>query len=377
MNAQDTLYTIALSMIPSLGLTGKRLLADVPGGAATIFEFRNDIRTILPDASQRLVDDIAHMDSLLGRAEQEMEFAGKGNIRILCIGDGDYPHRLARCEDAPIVLYYRGNADLNGRHVVGMVGTRRVTQYGIGFCQKFVAELKDLCPDALVVSGLAYGVDVNCHRNAMKYGLPTVGVLAHGLDQIYPRGHRETAIEMQKCGGVLTEFPAYTPLDKRYFLQRNRIIAGMSDAAVVVESAMKGGSLRTAEYAGGYNRDVFAVPGRLSDPMSEGCNALIAENKAVILCGAAQLVADMGWEMDATQRKSLRDGIQQELFPTLTEEEGRIASSLSLDEAKGIDRLSCDTGINPGKLGSLLFGMEMKGVARKVAGGGYVLAMPR
>ena len=142
-------------MIPSLGLTGKRLLADVPGGAATIFEFRNDIRTILPDASQRLVDDIAHMDSLLGRAEQEMEFAEKGNIRILCIGDGDYPHRLARCEDAPIVLYYRGNADLNGRHVVGMVGTRRVTQYGIGFCQKFVAELKDLCPDALVVSGLA------------------------------------------------------------------------------------------------------------------------------------------------------------------------------------------------------------------------------
>ncbi len=166
-------------------------------------------------------------------------------------------------------------------------------------------------------------------------------------------------------------------MDKRYFLQRNRIIAGMSDAVIVVESASKGGSLRTAEYAGGYNRDVFAVPGRLSDPMSEGCNALIAENKAVILCGAAQLVADMGWEMDATQRKSLRDGIQQELFPTLTEDEGRIASSLSLDEAKGIDRLSCDTGINPGKLGSLLFGMEMNGVARKVAGGGYVLAMPR
>ncbi len=375
MTEQETLCTMALTRVPGIGLPGLRYLLEQAGSAASIYAHRQHIRDIVPDIHPRAVEGLATMDSLMARAEEELSFAQHNQIRCLGFHDDDYPVRLRECPDAPILLYYRGTADLNACRVVSMVGTRRITPYGRDLCARFVADLRLLSPNTLIVSGLAYGVDIHCHRAALAQGLPTVGVLAHGMDQIYPRMHRPDAVKMLDCGGLLTEFMSHTNADKKNFIQRNRIVAGMSDAVIVVESAKKGGALITAGIAEAYHRDVFAVPGRVGDLYSEGCNELIRSNRASILTSAEDFVQAMGWETDEERHRQLENGIQQNLFPELNAEEQAVVEALRDSDGLQINILSVRTGIPIGTLANLLFGLEMKGVVRTLSGAIYRLTV--
>jgi len=374
MTEQETLYAIALSFVPRLNLLNRKLLFEKMGSATEIFEYRQKLKEIIPDANKSTLEALAMMDTHLKRAEEELAFAQAGHIQCIGYNDEAYPARLRECPDAPILLYYRGNASLNSQHIISMVGTRQITPYGKDLCHTFVKELKQFCPDVLVVSGLAYGVDIHCHRAALEQNMDTVGVLAHGFDQIYPRFHRDTAVQMVLQGGLLTEFPSRSNADKRNFVQRNRIVAGMADATVVVESAKKGGSLITAEIAESYGRDIFAFPGRIGDTYSEGCNNLIKTNRAGLITCAEDFVKAMGWETECDLKKQLNEGLQQELFPDLTDEEQRIVKALTGTDSKQINILAIDTALPIGKLTSLLFNLEMKGVVRLLSGGCYRLA---
>ena len=374
MTDQETLYMMALTQVPSLSLTNLHLLIDELGSASAIYENRKNIKQVLPSASPKFLDGMGDFCNYLKRAEEELEFCRKGKIRCLGLNDEDYPQRLKDCNDAPVLLYYRGSANLNSQHIVSMVGTRQITNYGKDLCRSFVRDLKQVCPDALVVSGLAYGVDVNCHRAALEQGLETVGVLAHGLDQIYPRHHRETAKQMVDQGGLLTEYMSNTIIDKRNFVQRNRIVAGVSDAVIVVESATKGGSLITAEIAQSYNRQVWAFPGRVFDTYSSGCNILIFKNKASLLTNAEDFCLEMGWTDDVQHQKQLSEGIQQELFADdYSAEEQAVLQALARDDSKQINVLAVETNIAIGELSSLLFSLEMKGAVQSLVGGRYKL----
>ena len=374
MTEQETLYSIALSFVPRLNLLNRKMLLEKMGSVTEIFEQRHNLKEIFPHINQATLEALAMMDIHLKRAEEELAFAQAGHIQCIGYYDEAYPARLRECPDAPILLYYRGIADLNCQHIVSMVGTRQITQYGKDICKQFVKELRQLCPDTLIVSGLAYGVDIHCHRAALEQGMDTIGVLAHGLDQIYPRFHRDTAVQMVQHGGLLTEFPSRSNADKKNFIQRNRIVAGMTDATIVVESAQKGGSLITAEIAEGYGRDVFAFPGRVGDTCSQGCNQLIRSNRAGLITCAEDFVQAVGWEAECNLRKQLNEGLQQELFPDLTEEEQRIVKALKDTDSKQMNILAVDTALPISKLTSLLFGLEMKGVVRLLSGGCYRLA---
>lgn len=374
MTDQETLYMMALTQVPSLSLTNLHLLIDELGSASAIYENRKNLKQVLPSASPKFLDGMGDFCNYLKRAEEELEFCRKGKIRCLGLNDEDYPQRLKDCNDAPVLLYYRGSANLNSQHIVSMVGTRQITNYGKDLCHSFVRDLKQVCPDALVVSGLAYGVDVNCHRAALEQGLETVGVLAHGLDQIYPRHHRETAKQMVNQGGLLTEYMSNTIIDKRNFVQRNRIVAGVSDAVIVVESATKGGSLITAEIAQSYNRQVWAFPGRVFDTYSSGCNMLIFKNKASLLTNAEDFCLEIGWTDDVQHQKQLSEGIQQELFADdYSAEEQSVLQALARDDSKQINVLAVETNIAIGELSSLLFSLEMKGAVQSLVGGRYKL----
>lgn len=300
---EEQIYSIALTMVPGIGHIGAKHLMDEAGSAGFIFHNREALLECVSGISRRVVNAL-DCPQAIDRAKQEFDFVQKNNIRCLTITDEEYPSRLRECEDAPVVLFFKGNTDLNALRVVNMVGTRHATDYGTRICASFLHDLKVLCPDVLVVSGLAYGIDINAHRAALANQLSTVGVLAHGLDRIYPYVHRKTAIDMLDNGGLLTEFLTGTNPDRHNFVSRNRIVAGMCDATIVIESAEKGGSLITAELAEGYHRDCFAFPGRLNDEYSKGCNQLIRDNKASLLLSAEDFVSAMGWDIAAHPAKS-------------------------------------------------------------------------
>ena len=251
---KETLYMMALTRVPKLNFSQQRTLVETLGSATAVYENRYNIMDIIPDAIPALKENLCLMDTCLPRCEEELEWAEKVKVDCISFLDPRYPQRMKECDDAPMMLYYRGNADLNKTRIVSMVGTRKITDYGRQMCEVFIRELAELCPDVLVMSGLAYGVDIQCHRQALQNRMETIGVLAHGLDQIYPTLHRNTAKEMVCQGGLLTEFMSRTTIEKRYFVQRNRIVAGCSDATIVVESASRGGSLITAEIAQSYGK---------------------------------------------------------------------------------------------------------------------------
>ena len=374
MTDQETLYMMALTQVTSLSLTNLHLLIDELGSASAIYENRKDLKKLLPSASRKMLDEMGNFEHHLPRAEEELKFCQKGKVQCMGIHDEAYPQRLKDCPDAPVLLYYRGTADLNAQHIVSMVGTRQITSYGKDLCSSFVRDLKLLCPDALIVSGLAYGVDVHCHRAALEKEMETVGILAHGLDMIYPRMHRETAKQMVAKGGLLTEYMSGTAIDKRNFVQRNRIVAGLADAVIVVESAEKGGSLITADIAQSYNRQVWAFPGRIHDKYSAGCNKLIFTNSASLLTNAEDFCAAMGWSDDIQHKKQLSEGVQQELFAdNFTAEEQLVLQALAKDDSKQINVLAVETNIPVGQLSSLLFSLEMKGAVQMLVGGKYKL----
>ena len=373
MNEQEIYYTIALTRMTGFNFqTALRLYQELGGGQA-VYEHRLDIKDVLPDCSNRLAESLKDWTLPLARAAQEMEFITKHKVKPLLLGDEDYPQRLAECPDAPILMYYMGSANLNQKRVINIVGTRQCTTYGKDLIRRFIADLRRLCPEMLIVSGLAYGVDICAHREALGNGYETVGVLAHGLDEIYPSSHRETAKQMLAQGGLLTEYMTETGADKMNFVKRNRIVAGMSDATILVESAAKGGGLITAGIAMDYNRSVFAFPGAVGAPYSEGCNQLIRDNGASLLTGAEDLVNAMGWQMDAKLLQAQNEGIERTFFPDLSPEEQTIVKILDEMGDFQLNQLSVKANIPIGQLTGLLFQLEMKGVVRPLAGGTYHL----
>ena len=370
---QDVIHAITLTRIGFYNMAGMLDLLRRAGSATAIMEHSADIRQLVPDASPRLVEAFRNSGDAAHRAEVEYAWAMEHGVRVLCYGSSDYPQRLNDCPDAPLVLYYKGNADLNQRRIVSVVGTRHCTAYGQDIINNFCRSLKELCPDVLIVSGLAYGVDFCAHRNALKNGFDTVGVLAHGLDMLYPSAHRDTAKEMLSHGGLLTEFFTNTNPDKMNFVRRNRIVAGISDATIVVESAARGGSLITADIAQSYARDVFTFPGNVNSPYSEGCNKLIRDNKAALITCAEDFVNAMGWEQDNKVKAARAKGIERQLFPELTAEETRIVELLQKNNDLQLNIIAVQTGLPIGSISALLFSLELKGVIKLYAGGVYHL----
>ena len=373
MDQQEILNTILLTRLNYFSLAGMLELYRKVGSATLIIENKDNIKDILPDASVKLINALQNADEARKRAEVELEYDLKYGIQPICMNDERYPQRLKECDDAPLMLFYKGNANLNQQRVINIVGTRHCTPYGEDCIRRFITDLKQLSPQVLIVSGLAYGVDIVAHRQALANGYETVGVLAHGLDDLYPSRHRETALRMIEQGGLLTEFLTQTNADKINFVRRNRIVSGMSDACILIESAAHGGGLITCDISQAYGRDVFAFPGRVGDAYSEGCNNLIRSNGAGLITSAADFIKDMGWQDDATLMRAKQQGIERSLFPELSPEEQLIVNALAKTNDLQINLISVKTNIDISRLTSLLFTLEMKGVIKTFAGGMYHL----
>ena len=369
----EVFYAMALTRLTNFNYQQALELYKAVGSAQMLYEHRNEIGDVLKDCSPHLVKALKDWDEPMKRADFELKYMQEHSIRALTLMDDDYPQRLLECPDAPIVLYFTGNCDLNQAKIVSIVGTRNITTYGQDLVRRFVADLRQHCRQVLIVSGLAYGVDIHAHRQALENGYETVGVLAHGLDQIYPYRHKDTAAEMLRHGGLLTEFMTQTNADKPNFVRRNRIVAGMTDALVLVESAAKGGGLITAEIAQSYDRSVFAFPGNVNAEFSKGCNNLIRDNGASLISNAEDFVKAMGWQEEALRRQANADGIERNLFPDLSPEEQSIVDLLQQTNDLQLNVLSVKTGIPIGQLTALLFQLEMKGVVKPLAGGMYHL----
>ncbi|MGQ7869651.1 DNA-processing protein DprA [Sunxiuqinia sp. sy24] len=366
-DSEQLKYQIALSLIPGIGCANaKRLITSL-----------GDIREIFTASKKQLlkVPNIGEITALkimgsgiLARAEAEISFIEKNQIQCAFYWDDHYPVRLKRCVDAPLVLYWKGPVDFNAEKIVAIVGTRNATAYGRGFCDDLIKEM-GLRGNYTVVSGLAYGIDVAAHKACLKYGVPTLGVLAHGLERIYPSLHRSVADRMLTSGGLVTDFVSEVKIDRTNFLRRNRIIAGLADAAIIVESAKKGGSLVTADIADSYNRDVFALPGRRNDPYSQGCNQLIKSNKALMIENIDDLEYAMVW-LEQAKRPSK---IQKQLFVELNEEEQKLVDVLDGQEVY-IDQLCSNVNMPMGKVSSILLALEFKGLVISLPGKMYKLS---
>ena len=373
MSQEEIYYTIALTRMTGFNFQTALQLYQELGNGKAVYEHRNDIRDVLPECSPRLAEALKDWDLPLAHAAQEMAFIEKHHIQVLCHGDERYPARLIECVDAPIVLFYMGTADLNQAYVINIVGTRHCTTYGQDMVRRLLTDLKTMCPQVLIVSGLAYGIDICAHTQALSNGFETVGVLAHGLEKIYPTQHRDVAKRMVTQGGLLTEYMSNSHMDKANFVRRNRIVAGLCDATILVESAAKGGGLITCGIAQDYNRAVFAFPGAVGARFSEGCNNLIRDNGAQLISGADDLVKAMGWQTVAQLQEAKNEGVERELFPDLSDDERLVVQALDTAGDLQLNILSVKTNIPIGNLTALLFQLEMKGVVRPLAGGCYHL----
>ena len=366
---EEIYYAIALTRMTGFNAAMALQLYQTLGSAQAVYEHRNDVGDVIPDAAPNLCEAMKNWDEALHRAAAEMEFITQKNIRALTLQDADYPQRLSECPDAPIILYYKGEADLNAQYVVSIVGTRHCTSYGQDLVRRFVYDLRQQCPQVLIVSGLAYGIDICAHRHALEVGYETVGALAHGLDQIYPYRHREDAVRMVRQGGLLTEYVTQPEPLPNNFRQRNRIVAGISDATILVESAYKGGGLITCRIAQEYGRDVFAFPGSVGLPYSEGCNRLIRNNGAALITSAADFLEAVGWQTVSEKTET----VERQLFPDLTDEEQTVVHLLQQTNDQQVNTLSVKSNIPMSRLVALLFQLEMKGVVKPLAGGTYHL----
>ena len=359
-------YKIALSLIPTIGdVLAKRLVAYC-GSVEGVFKEKKAALEKIPGIGTVNAGAVINQ-TVFNRAEEEILFIEKNNIQPIFYLDKAYPKRLTHCEDSPILLYFKGDADFNQQHVISIVGTREATEYGKSICEKLIKELAHLNP--LIVSGLAYGIDVCAHKAALDNNLKTIGVFAHGLDKIYPAAHRSIAEKMLENGGLLTDFISKTQPNPEFFPSRNRIVAGMADCTIVIESKLGGGSLITADIANSYNRDVFAFPGRVNDPTSEGCNSIIKQNKAALVQSAADIEYIMGWE----QSKKVKKSIQKQLFLELKPEEEVVVKALKANESTNIDDLCFATKMTMSKVSSVLLTLEFSGVVKSLPGKMYKL----
>lgn len=361
------LHQIGITLIKGIGpVLAKNLIAYLGDVEAVFSETQANLAKI-PEIGPVLSKQIVDQEVLL-RAEKEINFIEKNNIQPYFYLNKSYPFRLKECADAPVMLYFKGNADLNANRFVGIVGTRHATDYGKELCQAFLNDMATLAPDVTIVSGLAYGIDICAHKASVDCGLSTIAALGHGLDRIYPAAHRSTAVKMLENGGLLTEYLTETNPDRQNFVQRNRIIAGMCDATLVVESAAKGGSLITCEQALSYNRDVFAFPGRIGDEHSAGCNALIKANKAALIESATDLVNAMGWEVSSEPKMQ----VQQSLFVDLTDEQQMVVGLLRKDSLS-LNQLALSLEKPVSKVSSMMLEMEFSGVVKCLPGNVYKL----
>ncbi len=362
----DLLYQVALTLIPHIGSVQAKILLNRFGDAPSIFKAKQSDLEKLEGIGTVRAASIKNFNHF-HEAEKELAFIEKYAIQPLFINDINYPQRLLNCYDPPTLLYYKGRADLNSSRVVAVIGTRSNSDYGKQITEKLIKDLSAM--EVLVVSGLAFGIDAIAHKAAMKNHLLTVAVLGHGLNKIYPQEHAALAREMILHGGLLTEFRSGAKPDKHHFPIRNRIVAGMSDAVVVAETGMKGGSMITAELANGYYRDVFAFPGRTIDSRSAGCNHLIKNNKAVLLTDARQMMEFMDWQ----EKPKAKSEKQKELFVQLSEDEKKIIAILSEKERVHIDELNMRCGLSRSAVASAILNLELQNLIISLPGKLYAL----
>jgi len=364
---KDLLYQIALTLIPNIGPVQAKILLQQYEPAEVFKAKRSDLERMEGIGSIR-ANNIKDFDDFK-TAEAEIAFIEKYAIQPLFITHAGYPKRLLNCYDSPTLLYYKGNANLNASKIIAVIGTRNHTDYGRQLTEKFIADLAEL--HVTVVSGLAYGIDAIAHKSSLKNNLSTIGVLAHGLDQVYPPLHAGLAKDMIKQnGGLLTEFRSYSKPDKHNFPTRNRVVAGMSDATIVIETGIKGGSMITAELANGYNKDVFAFPGKITDTKSAGCHYLIQNNKAVLITEAKELIETMNWH-EAPGKQNVKK--QKELFIELTADEKIIINILKEKETVHIDEINLGSGLSSSTVAAAILGLELQNVVVSLPGKLYRL----
>lgn len=358
---------IALGMVPGLTLSTARRLVEAAGSPERLFAMpERELRTLL-GTDHKLCGE-AYRADLLDRAGKEAEFVRDNGIRLYFCADPDYPRRLAVCDDAPVTVYTIGNTDLDAPRTIAVVGTRNCTAYGVETTRRLLADLAAKVPGLLVVSGLAYGIDITAHRTSLTEGLPTLGVVAHGLDTIYPAEHRDTAARMVRSGGgILSEYPSHTRIHRSNFLARNRIVAAMADAVIVIESDFRGGALSTARIASMYGRRVFAVPGRLGDTYSRGTNRLIADDTARILLGPDDLLAEMGWADASAPAKPEAP----RLFAPLPPEQQTLLDFIDANPSATVNDICAALAIPFTHVQDTLLRMELDGVVVAVPGGRY------
>ncbi len=354
---------IALTMLPEIGdLTAKKLIAYCGSVEAVFKENAKALRQI-PNLSKAAIDSL-RTKSFFKEAEAEVEFIKREGITPLFYLDADYPNRLKHCGDSPILLYHKGKVNYNAKQVLAVVGTRQPTDHGVDACNQIIASFQGT--DTLIISGLAYGIDATAHKAAMKHSLATTGVLGHSLDRIYPSSHKNMALQMLQNGSLLTEFKKGTLPDRPNFPMRNRIVAGLADATLVIESKESGGSLITANLAFGYNRDVFAIPGRMDDLFSAGCNRLIQRQVAQLILSAQDIIKAMNWNTQARISAP-----QKQLFVELTSDEQKVLDLMSFNQEISMDALSVEAELSTSKTSSLLLNLEFKGLVKTLPGKQY------
>lgn len=362
----EILYQLALTLIPQIGPVQAKILLAHFGNASAILQAKAGHLKNIEGIGESRAYSIKKFSGFQ-RAEEELNFIEKYGIRPLFLTDPAYPQRLLNCYDSPTLLFYKGNADLNISRIVAIIGTRNHTEYGKQLTDKLVRGL--IAQGVLVISGLAYGIDALAHKNALKHAIPTVGVLAHGLDQVYPAFHSALAKDMIRNGGLLTEYWSGTDPDKHNFPTRNRIVAGMSDATIVIETGSKGGSMITAELANGYNKDVFAYPGRVTDHKSEGCNQLIRQNKAMLITEPNDLLEIMGW----IEVKKTKPALQKEIFIELSENEKTILDILKEKENTHIDEINLKANLSSSAVAAAILNLELQNIIASLPGKMYSL----
>jgi len=353
-------YLLALQNVKGIGAINAKKLLKHCGSAQAIFEEKAATLQKIAGIGTYVLNNLK-AKTIFDGIEAEIDFINKYQIKVTTLFDNDYPKLLKQTVDSPLLLFSSGNIDLTNQKIISIVGTRKITPAGRDFCEKLIQELAVYNP--IIVSGFAYGVDICAHRAAIKNNLQTIAILAHGLNQTYPKTHKKYVNDLEKNGGFITEFKSSSSPERENFLQRNRIIAGMSQATIVIESASKGGSLVTAEIANSYNRDVFAVPGKPTDTYSEGCNNLIKYNKASLLTDAKDIVRMLQWET-----KQQKPAIQRQLFVNFNTEEQKIVDFLAQNGKTHIDTIALSTQLLNYKVAQLLLQLELKGVIKPLPG---------
>ncbi len=363
MNDTELLHLLALTKVEGVGDILAKKLINHCGSAENIFKTKASKLTSIDGIGRNLIQKLKDK-SVFEKAASELTYIKNNDIKVCFYQDDNYPERLKHCIDGPILLFYTGTINWNTRKIISIVGTRQITSYGTEFCKKLIEDLAPLNP--IIISGFAYGVDIVAHQSAKDNNLQTIGILAHGLNQIYPKTHKKYISKMEQNGGFMTEFWSTSNPEKENFVKRNRIVAGISEATIVIESAEKGGSLITANMANDYNRDVFAVPGRTCDKLSQGCNNLIKTQRAHLLTSAADVLYILNWEIASQARND--KVIQKQLFVSLDDDEQKIYDYLQQNGKQLLDIIAIECDFPIFRISSILLNMELKGVVRPLPG---------